>query len=566
MPGFSFRWIGGTRVRSVAVCALVLSLGALAGCTDPAMRNQIDRRAEEARRGLELAARPSVPQKRYNPLVVSDKVWVGNKSTRMHRGMPLPAKYESARGVAVVSSESLELSEIAMAISQQTGIPVHIGESGGKSRSALAPASDGKSSSGGPSMPLAYEGPLSGLLERVAGYFGVNWRYDGSTIAITRFETRVFQIEALPGTQQVQDGMQDDNSSTGSSGNSGSSSGGSSQQSSITQNSKFTIDLKYWDELGQILQAMLGGTGSVVISPSVGTVTVSTTPQIMRNIGSYIAAENQRLSRQIAINVEVYAVSLSEGMDFSLAFNAALRKITELSTIYSGASAPTSISGFTGGGTMNVAILNTSDAMLPLNGVFSALSGIGDTTKIAKFPLVTLNNRPVSRRIGKDINYVAQTTTNTTGSGATSAYAGTSLTPGTVHQGFTVQLTPRLLDDGRILLQYSLNIIDLLSMTSFNSVCGTSTSCSSTGAAAGSSSIQLPTTANRLFVQQSVLKSGSTLVIGGVDEEDLTQNSQGTGDPFNYALGGGNSSAKTHTMMFFAITPQVLDTVHTERD
>lgn len=564
MPGFSFGRIGRMRTHVIFACAVALSLGGLAGCTDPAMRNQIDRRAEEARRGLDLASRPSVPQKRYNPLVVSDKVWVGNKSTRMHRGMPLPAKYESPRGVAVVSSDPLGLAEIAAAISQQTGIPVHVGDSGSKSAAPLLSSGDGKSGAGGPAMPLAYEGPLSGLLERVAGYFGVNWRYDGSTIAITRFETRVFQIEALPGTQQVQDGMQDDTSTSGGSSSSGSSS--SSQQSSITQNSKFTIDLKYWDELGQIINAMLAGTGSVVISPSVGTVTVSTSPQVMRNVASYIAAENQRLSRQIAINVEVYAVSLSEGMDFSLAFNAALKKITELSTIYSGASAPTSISGFTGGGSMSVAILNTNDSMLPLNSVFTALNGIGDTTKIAKFPLVTLNNRPVSRRIGKDINYVAQTTTNTTGSGASSAYAGTTLTPGTVHQGFTVQLTPRLLDDGRILLQYSLNIIDLLSMISFNSVCGTNSSCSSSTSAAGSSSIQLPTTANRLFVQQSVLKSGSTLVIGGVDEEDMTQNSQGIGDPFNYALGGGNSSSKSHTMMFFAITPQVLDTVHTERD
>ena len=46
-----------------------------------------------------------------------------------------------------------------------------------------------------------------------------------------------------------------------------------------------------------------------------------------------------------------------------------------------------------------------------------------------------------------------------------------SFTPvvSTVHDGFSLQLTPRLLDDGRILLQYSLSLIglDTIGATSF---------------------------------------------------------------------------------------------------
>ena len=123
--------------------------------------------------------------------------------------------------------------------------------------------------------------------------------------------------------------------------------------------------------------------------------------------------------------------------------------------------------------------------------------------------------------------------------------------PGTVLQGFTVQVTPRLLDDGRILVQYSLSIVDVLAMNTFTS---------------SGSSVQLPTTANRDFVQQAVLKSGSTLFIGGAEEDDAQQNSQGVADPYNYLLGGGLSSGTSHTMVFFALTPQVLDTPHSEQE
>ena len=567
--------------RSLSLGLLVM-LALLPGCNDEKTRSLIDQRAAEAQKAT-ADMNQYAPVKHYNPLVVTDKVWAGNSALRMHRGMPLPAKFETEHGITLVSSEPMTLQEIVSALTVQTGIPIHLADgasaSGGATRGGPpgglgAGSGGGGAGASGSAMQVAYEGPLSGLLEKAAGYFGVNWRFDGATIAINRFETRVFVIEALPGTQSVSEGMQDDTSgSSGGSGGSsgGSSGGGSSSTSSITQNSKFQLDFKYWDELDQILTAMLGGTGTVVSSPSIGTVTISTTPEVMRSIADYISKENERLSRQIAVSVEIYSVNLTESTDFSIAFTEALKRLTNFGITYSGGSAPPAIAGaVTGGGTLSVAILNPNQItrrdgsiLHPIGSVgdvFTALSGIGDTTKVAKFPLVTLNNRPVSRRIGEDVGYVASSTTANTTTGSTSNI-GTTLNPATIHQGFSVQLTPRLLDDGRILLQYSLSVIDIVSITPFNSETG-----SATAGSAGSSTIEIPTTDNRIFVQQSILKSGSMLFLGGAEEEDLSHNSQGVGDPFNYFLGGGTTSARTHTMLFMAITPQVLDEPHSEQD
>ena len=591
-----------------AALAIGVCLAAFTGCSDQATRNLIDKQTDQTKQGVADAAHPNVPSKRYNPLVVTDKVFAGNTALRMQRGLPLPAKYESARGIAVISSDPMALSAIAAAISQQTGIPVHMagiggggtggGMASGGAQPAGLPGSIGSSITSAPptasaarasdGMQLAYEGPLSGLLERVAGYYGINWRYDGSTISITRFETRIFSVEALPGTQSASDGMDGGNSSGGGGGGSsggggggsgGSSSSSSSSSSSLTQTSKFSIDFKYWDELGQVLTAMLGGTGTVVVSPSLGTVTVTTTPEVMHSVADYLSQENARLSRQVAINIEIYSVDLTEGLDFNVAFNTALRRLTNFGGNFIGAAAPATVSGLTGGGSLSLAILNPNfisradgSVLRPtgeVTDVFTALTGIGDTTKVANFPLITLNNRPVSRRIGTNTAYVAQATSGSSSSGGTTSLVGSvgaTLTPGTVQQGISVQLTPRLLDDGRILLQYSLDITNLVSLQSFNSVTGTTACSSSTTACSGSSTIQTPETTVRDFVQQSVLRSGSTLIIGGAEEKDASQNSQGVGDAFNYILGGGTSTNQTHSMLFFAITPQVLDVPHSEQD
>ena len=552
-------------IGRLAVCALVVGLG---GCMQgKETKEAIDKHVGEVQQSLD-GARQVPHAVAYDPLTVSNKVWNGSVALRMRRGVPLPARYEVVHGVTLVSAEPMSLENIASAISAQTGIPVRLSAltiGGGRSAAPVAPVGIGAeapaSGASSDDMPISYEGPLSGLMERVSAYFGVSWRYDGSAIAISRYETRVFAIEALPGTQEVKEGMQDDQTTGGSNGNSNSNSGGTaSTQNTLTQNSKFSMDFKYWDELSLVLKSMIGTQGNVVISPSMGTVTVTTTAEVMGTVSDYLSKENKRLSRQIAINVQIYSVNLGASEDFNLAF-------THFLTTLAGNDGLTSFGGFnviqapallapantaltsSSLGSLGVAILNG-----PHNdptALFSALSTVGNTSSVAQFPMTTLNNRPVSRRVGTDTSYISTVTSNTT----TSTSTNTIYTPtvSQIHDGFSLQLTPRLLDDGRILLQYSLSLIglDTLGATTFN-----------TGS--GSIPLDLPVTQNRLFVQQSMLRSGQTLIIGGVDQENLTHNKEGIGTADNFLLGGGFSSNKNHYMMFMAISPQVMDVASDE--
>lgn len=551
--GRSFKASGvSARVCVAGVLAGVLCLG-LAGCERAEILGKAaDKIAGEAKQALDTATNPKAPSTvNYNPLTVSSKVWSGSSALRLHRGVPLPSRYEDARGITLVSSDSMSLEDITSAVSTQTGIPVRLtsltmgGRRAGPSPSGAA--AGGASDSSTPDMPVSYEGPLSGLLDRLSAHFGVSWRFDGSAISISRYETRVFVVEALPGFLEVNEGMQDDAGSSGESG------GSSSVQSTLTQNSKTTMELRYWDELSAVLNAIIGGQGNAIISPAMGTVTITTTPDIMSMVSDYVSKENKRLSRQIAINVQIYSVDLGQSEDFNVAFTGFLKNLSSFAGMsYTAPNAMTPINSAlssTGAlGSFSIAIINQpDDPTVHAGNVFNALSTIGKASQVAQFPMTTLNNHPVSRRVGTDRSYISSVDAVTsTGTSTTTTY-----TPvvSTIHDGFSLQMTPRLLDDGRILLQYSLSLVGIDSMgaTTFNQGDGSVVP------------LSLPTIDNRIFVQRSLLRSGQTLIIGGVDQRKIEQNKQGVGTPSNFLLGGGVSAQDNHSMMFIAITPQVMD-------
>lgn len=534
----------------------------LAACHTEDYRNSVSERMAVAEQRAEEARQPA-PARRYNPLTVTDSVWTGAKAVRMRNGIPLPARVENQRAVALISTVPMSIKAIASAVSSQTGIPVRLGkevddgstDDDDAAPPAAAPAASssgaaGRARAAAPAAPaaprngmkVAYEGTLSGLLSRVSSHFGVSWRYDGSAITISKYETRVFVIDAMPGTQTVKDGLKEETDNSASS--SGNTQVTSVSQQSAEQSSSMQADFKFWEEIGKTLETLLGGVGSYSLSASSGTVTVVTTPEIMRTVAEFMNQENQRLSRQVAINVEVFTVDISEGEDFNMTFNTILKRFADFGANFTSAGSP-AVTNTQTLGSLAVSVLD-GDKVGSINGVFNLLSSVGNTARVAQFPMTTLNNRPVARRIGRDRSYLASVQTNTS-----QTFQNTTLTPGIIRDGFSIQVTPRILGDGRILLQYSLSLIDLLEISSFTS---------------GENQIQLPQTASRVFVQQSMLRSGQTLVLAGFDQDQVNQNSSGVGNPYNYALGGGVANRKVRQILFIAMTPQEISLPRTENE
>lgn len=520
----------------------VMIAGFLAACTTGAMREEIEQKVQQVEQNIERAKEP-MPALKSNPLVVTDKIWAGSRAERMRRGLPLPEKLETGRGFTLVAANPLALNEITRILSGRIGIPVRLAPD---VQNAMPAAPPPRPTMGNPgmagsmpapddnaSMSLAYEGPLSGLLDQVAARFGILWRYDGSVITFSRFETRVFIIEAMPGKGKYSDKV------------SGSSEGGSAGgggTSSLSQEAELQADLDIWSEISNTINALLGGTGTAVVAPSVGTITVTTSAEIMKRVAQYIAEQNNRMTRQIAINVTVYTADIENEDDFNNQFAAALKTIKPFT--FGGVVAP----AFTTSAAedfSNLSIGIIDNANVSASTVITAISKITNNVRVAQFPMTTLNNVPITRRVGSDRTYLASAATTTTG---TSGSTTTTLTPGTVREGFALQLTPRLLADGRMLLQYSLNLTDIITVKRFESGTGSSLT-----------AVELPETASRVFVQQSLLRSGSTLVLAGYSQDQTEQNATGTLDPYNFLLGGGVGNDKVKTLLLVTITPQELD-------
>ncbi len=531
----------------------VLLAGVLAACTSGAVREEVEQKVQQVEQNIERAKEP-IPPLKSNPLVVTEQVWAGGIAERMRRGMPLPVKYETKRGIALVSANTMGLTEFVNILSGQINLPIRVASDVAAAPAPVAaarpssnsrvpqPATGSEPGTSDPeAMSISYEGPLSGLLDQVASHFGINWRYDGSVITFSRFETRIFLVEALPGKGKYSDKISGD-SGGGGGGGGGSSGGSSGGTSSLSQEAELQADLDVWAEIGNTINAMLSGTGTAVIAPSVGTITVTTTSEVMKRVARYISEQNSRMTRQIAINVSVYTADIENEDDFNNQFAAALKTIKPFS--FTGVIAPTFSTGASGDfSRMSIGIINNDNANA--SSVISALSKVTNNVRVAQFPMTTLNNVPITRRVGRDVAFLASAATTTTGTSGTTT---TTLTPGTVREGFSLQLTPRLLADGRMLLQYSLNLTDLVSITTFAS-----------GTGASASSVQLPVTASRVFVQQSLLRSGSTLVLSGYSQDQTNQNANGTLNPYNFLLGGGIGNDKKKTLLLVTITPQELD-------
>jgi type IVB pilus formation R64 PilN family outer membrane protein len=511
------------------ISALLLVLAVATGCQTGEMRDLIESKTEEAAQSVERAKNPAPPIQ-HKALTVTDEVWGGSNSLRMRRGQPLPPRFETPRAVTLIAAEPMMLSEILNTMSAQTGIAMRLGAGAGGAGGMGSPASGASTTA---PMQVSYEGPLSGLLEQVANFYDLNWRFDGASVSFTRYETRMFVVEALPGRMKVSDKISGE-SSGGSGGSSGSSGGGSgSESNALEQENETEADLDFWPEITAGVNGLLNGVGNAVVSQSAGTIMVTTSSEIMKTVANFIEQQNDLLVKQIAINVEVYTVDLNNSDNYSMSMNAVLKKVADSSLNITGAT-PFSV---TSGGTFAVTILDNGIATAST--VVNALSSVGNNVRVAQFPMTTLNNRPVSRRIGRDRTYLASATTETSQS-----FQSTTLTPGTIREGFSLQLTPRILADGRMLLQYSLNLIDIVQIREITS---------------NSNTVQLPETTNRVFVQQSLLKSGSTLILAGFNQDQNTQNSRGIGDAFNYLLGGGVQNSEVRQMLFIAITPQEID-------
>ncbi len=510
---------------------------------------------------IAVLPRPTPP-----PIIASRRVpYLAGPS--IHLGHVLPAFFHQ-RIILVMAPSSLL--SIAARISSVTGIPVYVSSSAlaklyqsiefaQQSQSILAgaaPAPGGTPGASGSSGSTAMSGSgfrisvnWSGSLARLLNYLssraGVFWSYQRRTGSIRFFltETRVFRINALPGTMAVQNSISDAGTGGGAMSSGGSSGIANATSQTVTASSSVDLYKSVKADVATILQQLAttsgGGqtTTSVTADPAAGTVTVTATPPVLHDVAAYVRALNRGLTRQAFITVYVYEVQLNRednyGLDLALAFKSA-----GLDSGFSaqGPGIPPETGTTTPGG-LGMSVV--SGPFAKSAALLQALSTQGKTSLVTSASVLALNGQPAPLQVATTTGYLYSSTVSQAANVGTSV----SLTPGTVTTGFAANFLPMIMSHRSLLLEYAVNLSDLLSLDTVSS---------------GGNEIQTPDVSTQAFSQRALLRSGQMLVLSGYESTSSSTNRSGVGSAYNPVLGGGYDATHDRTVLVVAIKVSIL--------
>lgn len=513
-------------------CGLLCAV--LAGCAkqeSAKVAASVDQDFINAYDAFEMAKNPTAKVASGDTVSMSEGVWLGNKSTLLAHRNNLPSRFETDTGITILLNQPVTLQVLANDINAITGIPVKIDSQVNQEKLKKT-------------INVAYTGKLSGLLSQVATDLDLLWYYDKSSIVFYETETKTFTLYALGTDVSYQSSVQTDDGN----------------QVSLEST------LKEWDEVEQTIASIIGNSDNsdFNVSRSLGTITVTAPPSILARVGEYIDKQNKRLSQLVTIDVKVLQVSISNDSAFGLNLAAAINSASGLNIVAN----PKNNLTTTEASSMNIAVLSNTVSALTgathiedgkevagaytsdqiMNGSLSGLAGSdaliqalakqGKVSLVTNVGVTTRNNRVAPVNNTRTTGYIKRFESRNF----------TTVESSTVDQddletGFSMQLLPNVLENGKILLLFRMSIRELLKMSSQT---------------IGEVTLQLPEVEERSFMQEVIMESGQMLVVSGFEKQTNNDTRYGLGDPDFMALSGSRETSATRDVLVVILTPQVL--------
>lgn len=514
------------RINKFTCLLLSLSVMGLSSCRlFNAVTKHTDRTADKIENILDNPY-PKTDFYQMDTISVKDDIWLGDRSLRVNAGDPLPSRFETEEGITLVSNTPVSLLQISEQITALTGITVRVDDmiqeevktsSQGTGEASASATTNTDSSLFMPS----YSGKLSGLLDQIVSRFALWWRYKNGVITFYKMETRVFTIYALPVQSQL-------------SANIAGTASGDSDTTSASMSSAISLDL--WAQIETAITAMLPGGATLNVIPANGTLTVTAPPSTLQRVSQYVNAMNEKLSRQVAISVKVLNVAVtdnqSNGLDTSAVLNYIKKKTG--STIVGTAGVAKALTS----GNLQLAITNKHGHLASADLMIEAISTQGTTSLVTSATVLTMNNKIAPVQVSTNQSYVEKTEISLDSDKNTTITAS----PAKINYGFTMEVLPRLLDHGRMLLMFTMTLTDLeeLAEKRFE------------GSGGASTTMQLPKMKTRGFVQEIAMTSGQTLMLSGFEEvRTSTQEDK-------YISKYSNSADKQRNIMVVLLSPEVM--------
>ena len=381
-------------------------------------------------------------------------------------------------------------------------------------------------------LDISYTGTLAGLLDTIASMSGYGWDWEEkrSRITFSAMQVRTFVVEAPVGEvgweSQVSNKSREQrttNLGTGSSINTTVTGGDTSTQTAQTNTTRARLDV--WKDVETTVRGLLSKAGTARVNPASGTITVRDSYARLEAVRAYIDEVNERLSRQIALCVRVWALEVNDASSAGINLQALFSSPDVAISAGTAAASTSSLA--------SVSVLKGS-----LKGSSAALEAMkewGNATQLTSASGLVTNNQPFPVQAVRRHAYLAGMTMST------SEYSQTSeITPGEVTTGFAMTIIPHILPDRHVLLQYNITLSSLEDMTTIER---------------DTILVQLPQVSTRSFSQRTRLKSGQTLVLAGF-EQDTEQAAESLG-----LLNAGKSNDASKTLLVVTIELEGADNV-----
>jgi type IVB pilus formation R64 PilN family outer membrane protein len=495
---------------------LILVLAACGCAKKTAQTDSIERQGEKFRE-----------QSRSRTVDVVDEPYMGAKAT-MLRSMASPTLSKQ-----ITLRRKGTLASIAATISDLASLPVHVAseqeELGKKSAPAVSPepghtpahapatgvnmeleallAMPGGSGSGaigigdGRQLSVSYEGTLRGLLDHITMLSGYGWDYDAKSnmVVFARMMVRTFTILGAPGKVSYENKLTNKSKDTAPSGVGGSrvnqtvATADTSSQTAQANTTSWSFDI--WADTEKSVKALLTPKGSVVSNPAAGTITVRDTPETLRHVTAYVDELNNRLSRQVALTIQVWSLNITDNTEAGINLQSLFQN-NDVSVVVGNLASTGDLN--TAAATIVTGKLKDSSAML------KALRQWGKAAQVTSAGGLVMSNQPVPAMAIERHAYLAGM-----GKSQTDYSQTTEVTPGEVTTGFSMTVIPHILDQRRVILQYNINLSSLDEMKEFKT---------------SDVTIELPQVSTQAFSQRTTMKMGQTLVLSGFEKESRDTN------------------------------------------
>lgn len=369
--------------------------------------------------------------------------------------------------------------------------------------------------------------------------------FDGKVLRISAIRTQTFKLGYIT---SVREGQSITKASVDS----------RSKQSDFTAtNEESTLDdnmikslerFDFWQNIEKELLTLLNTqnepfeTKGIIVNANTGLITISGTPNQLLRAQNYIQNLQNRLKKQVAINVSIIAVSLdtshSSGINwqnFTINFNSQNKDSTN------------SLISFENTNEGNFFVKNLGfNVGLNLDSVMNFLSQNGQTKVLSSPKLVALNNQQAIISVGDTINYQVKESSKSTDSGTTVSEIYNNYS---IFIGILLNILPEISDDGKVMLRIS------PSLSSFKYP--------QDNRRQNEPRVIAPDTIQKKLSTVVQMENNQTLILGGLISEDESIDESSVNVlskiPLLGALFKGKTQSKNTTEIVFIITPLIID-------